>query len=99
MSGEWEVTLNDDDGTAKVIGTVIVDARTLPAKTDGAVARAAIDCGRVTATWFRPECSCPTIMKRGSGSSAIRFDSSSGLMKKWSYSRFAMVQIFLIDPS
>jgi hypothetical protein len=35
-----------------VLGTVLVDQNTLPAKTDGAVARAAIDCGRVTAIWF-----------------------------------------------
>ena len=52
LVGLSEQLISDQDGSGKVLGTVLVDAATLPAKTDGAVARAAIDCGRVTATWF-----------------------------------------------
>lgn len=44
--------VKDPRGGSKVLGTVAIDPSTLPAKTDGAVARAAIDCGRVTALWL-----------------------------------------------
>ncbi|MGN6546591.1 MAG: efflux RND transporter periplasmic adaptor subunit [Aureliella sp.] len=44
--------LKDARGGSKVLGTVLVDPSTLPAKTDGAVARAAIDCGKVAAVWL-----------------------------------------------
>ncbi len=36
----------------KVIGTVMFDERALPSKTDGAVARAVVDCGKVPAIWL-----------------------------------------------
>lgn len=44
--------MKDDKGSSTVIGQVALDASSLPAKTDGAVARAAIDCGRSVAVWL-----------------------------------------------
>jgi hypothetical protein len=44
--------LKGEDGTSKFIGLVAIDTASLPARTDGAVARAAIDCGRSWAVWL-----------------------------------------------
>lgn len=44
--------VKDPRSGSKVLGTVLLDPSSLPARTDGAVARAAIDCGRVTAAWL-----------------------------------------------
>lgn len=44
--------VKEETGTKKVLGTVLVDASTLPSKTEGAVVRAAVDCGRVAAAWL-----------------------------------------------
>ncbi len=42
----------DENGSAKAIGMVAIDASHLPALTDGAVARATIACGRSYAGWL-----------------------------------------------
>lgn len=44
--------VKDDDGVGKAIGIVAVDSRKLPTKSDGAVARATIACGRTYAGWL-----------------------------------------------
>lgn len=52
LVGLSQQLVSDESGSAKVLGTVLVDSPSLPARTDGAVARAAVDCGRVPAVWL-----------------------------------------------
>lgn len=51
LTGLSKQLVKDDDGSTKVLGTVQVDASTLPNKTEGAVVRAVVDCGRVAVVW------------------------------------------------
>ncbi len=44
--------IKNDDGTAEAMGIVAVDAQSLPAKSDGTIARATVVCGRTYAGWL-----------------------------------------------
>ena len=44
--------IKDDDGSAKAMGIVAIDGNKLPSKSDGAVARATVACGRTFAIWL-----------------------------------------------
>lgn len=47
-----EQLIKDDAGVAKAMGIVAIDGNSLPARTDGSVARATIVCGRTCAGWL-----------------------------------------------
>ncbi len=44
--------IKDEAGNAKALGIVAIDGNNVPAKSDGAVARATIACGRTSAGWL-----------------------------------------------
>ena len=47
-----EQLIKDDEGVAGAMGIVAIDGNSLPVKSDGAVARATIVCGRTYAGWL-----------------------------------------------